>query len=505
MRAASDDRSRSACCTSSRTFSSRDAMSSSSETADSCSASRPSSPASRPATLVSRAVKSRCARSTRTTASCRASRSRPISSSAAAARVRSALTWPCSRARPSRRSAAARTRPATRRSSSAAASSAVRRPVTVSSSAVRWVSTSAPMACSCSRTWAASASSWSGSRPESVGSDSTDAALRSRSIGQRLGAAEPLPQAGQREPGVLGLRQGGQVIAQGGLQCCLALVRGRQLRLDLLAALDQDRLVGHLLLQRRTRLDQVVGHQPRAGVAHVGLHRRRLASHLGLAAQRLELTADLREQVAQPHQVAVGRVELAERLLLALAVLEDASGLLDEAAPVLRGRVQDRVELALSDDHVHLAADAGVAEQLLDVEQAAGRAVDGVLGPARPEHGPADRDLGVLDRERAVAVVDRQQNLGPAQRRTAGRAGEDDVLHLAAAQRLGALLAHHPGERIHDVGLAGAVRPDDAGDARLELQRRRGREGLEPLQGQALQVQRSSSRRSRTFVVMAPY
>ena len=33
--------------------------------------------------------------------------------------------------------------------------------------------------------------------------------------------------------------------------------------------------------------------------------------------------------------------------------------------------VQDRVELALADDDVHLAADAGVGEQLLDVEQAA--------------------------------------------------------------------------------------------------------------------------------------
>ena len=37
--------------------------------------------------------------------------------------------------------------------------------------------------------------------------------------------------------------------------------------------------------------------------------------------------------------------KLAERLLLALAVLEDARGLLDEAAAVLGGRVQDRVEV----------------------------------------------------------------------------------------------------------------------------------------------------------------
>jgi hypothetical protein len=38
----------------------------------------------------------------------------------------------------------------------------------------------------------------------------------------------------------------------------------------------------------------------------------------------------------------------------------------------LGGGLQDRVELPLPDDDVHLAADAGVAEQLLHVEQPGG-------------------------------------------------------------------------------------------------------------------------------------
>ena len=80
------------------------------------------------------------------------------------------------------------------------------------------------------------------------------------------------------------------------------------------------------------------------------------------------------------------------------------------------------------------------------------------------------------------------EHLGAAERRAPGGAGEDDVLHLAAAQRLGALLAHDPGERVDDVGLAGAVGADDAGDARLEAQRRGRGEGLEAAQGQALEV-----------------
>ena len=213
----------------------------------------------------------------------------------------------------------------------------------------------------------------------------------------------------------------------------------------------------------------------------------------GLPAQRLELAAQLAGEVLDPGEVGLHRVQLAQRLLLALAVLEDARGLLDEGAAAHRVGVQDGVELALADDDVHLAADAGVGEQLLDVEQPAGVAVDLVLAAAVAEHDPRDGDLGVLDGQRAVGVVDGQGDLGAAQRRAAGGAGEDDVLHLAAAQRLGALLAHDPGERVHDVGLAGAVGADDAGDAGFEAQRRRRGEGLEAAQRQALEMHAAST------------
>src|ERR1700739_2718053 len=69
-----------------------------------------------------------------------------------------------------------------------------------------------------------------------------------------------------------------------------------------------------------------------------------------------------------------------------------------------------------------------------------------------------------------------------------GGAGEDDVLHLPASQRLCALLAHHPRQGVDDVGLAGAVGPDDGGDPRLKTQSRRRGEGLEALQRQTLEV-----------------
>src|SRR5690606_36314611 len=252
--------------------------------------------------------------------------------------------------------------------------------------------------------------------------------------------------------------------------------------------LPQRALVGALLLELGRELRKVVREQARPRVTQVALHGLRLARRLGLPAERSELTAQLRGEVAQAREVALHRVELAQRLLLALAVLQDACGLLDDAAALLRRGAQDGVELALADHDVHLAPDAGVAEQLLDVEQAARVAVDGVLGAAAAEQRARDRHLGVVDRQRAVGVVDRQRDLGTTERGTTGGAREDDVVHLAAAQRLGALLAHDPGQGVYHVRLAGTVGADHAGDARFQLEGGRRREGLESSERERLQV-----------------
>ena len=169
-------------------------------------------------------------------------------------------------------------------------------------------------------------------------------------------------------------------------------------------------------------------------------------------------------------------------------MLEDSGGLLDESAPVFRARPQHGVELPLPDNHVHLAAEAGIAQQLLHIEQPAGLAVDGVLAPAAAEEGAADGHLGVLDRQGAVGIVDGEDDLGSAEWALRRGTGEDDVVHLAAAEGLGTLLPHDPGQGVDDVGLARPVGPDDAGDAGLEGEGRGLRKGLEPLEREAFQV-----------------
>lgn len=62
-------------------------------------------------------------------------------------------------------------------------------------------------------------------------------------------------------------------------------------------------------------------------------------------------------------------------------MLEDAGGLLDERAVAARVGPEDGVEAPLPDDDVHLLAQPGVRQQLLDVEQPALGAVDGVFRP----------------------------------------------------------------------------------------------------------------------------
>ena len=86
---------------------------------------------------------------------------------------------------------------------------------------------------------------------------------------------------------------------------------------------------------------------------------------------------------------ALGGRQAALGLLLAAPELQHAGRLFDDQPPLLGTGVEDGVDLALADDHVLLAADTGVREQLLDVEQPARHAVDRVLAVAVAEQRPA--------------------------------------------------------------------------------------------------------------------
>ena len=74
-------------------------------------------------------------------------------------------------------------------------------------------------------------------------------------------------------------------------------------------------------------------------------------------------------------------------------------------------------------------------------------------------------ELVLVDIERLAITDEMQHDLGHTAWFAIPGTLEDDVLHLAAAERFGALFAEHPRDGIGDVRLAAAVRTDDRSDA----------------------------------------
>ena len=159
------------------------------------------------------------------------------------------------------------------------------------------------------------------------------------------------------------------------------------------------------------------------------------SSGVGLTLERTQLPADLSEQVVDPGQVGLGGLKPTFGPLLATAVLQHARRLFDDEPALLGPGVEHPVDVPLRDDHVLLAADTAVGEELLDVEQPAGHPVDGVLAVAGAEQEPGDRHLGELDGQQPGRVVDGQRHLGPSELGQLGCAGEDDVVHLLGSDR----------------------------------------------------------------------
>ena len=105
-----------------------------------------------------------------------------------------------------------------------------------------------------------------------------------------------------------------------------------------------------------------------------------------------------------------------------------------------------------------------------------------VLALAAAVQPARDRDSEYGSRPVAVRVVEEQLDLAEVSGRAAAAAGEEDVVRLLGAELGRSQRAGRPDDRVGDVRLPGAVRPDDDGDARLEANLDRFRERLEAAQ-----------------------
>ena len=184
---------------------------------------------------------------------------------------------------------------------------------------------------------------------------------------------------------------------------------------------------------------------------------------------RFALIFEFVQNVAHAVQVRLRRFEFPHRLALLDTVLLDARRLLEKLAPVFGTGGQHGINLALTDESVGSLADACIQEELDDVFEAAGRAVEQVLALAGAVDAARDRDFGELYRERAVGVVDREFDFRHSERLAFVGTGEDHVLGGAAAHQARVLLAQHPEQRIDDVGFAAAVGSDDRGQPLIDL------------------------------------
>ncbi len=212
-----------------------------------------------------------------------------------------------------------------------------------------------------------------------------------------------------------------------------------------------------------------------------------LAGHPRLALQRADARLELGEDVAQAHGVGRRLGQPALGVVGPQAQAGNAGRVLEQAAALLRALAQSRIHQPLADDRVRLA---DRRDELLDVLQPHPAAVDQILVLAAAKGAAGDRDLAERQRQVAVGVVERQDDLGHRLLGALVRTGEDDIVGSAAAQVGVALLAEHPAQRLGHVRLARPVRPDDRGDPAVEDERRRAGEALEPVYVEPLEENR---------------
>ncbi len=213
-----------------------------------------------------------------------------------------------------------------------------------------------------------------------------------------------------------------------------------------------------------------------------------------LERKRAQALLDLGLEVARPLDVLRHPGELQLGAVPAPLEAAEPGGLLDELAPLLGLRAENLLDAALADDRPHLAAEAHVREQLDEIRAPHRRPVDEVLPLPTALQAAHERDLGERNLgESAVLVVEEELDLAVVRRRPVLAAREQDVVGLLGAKLARRKASRSPEQRVGDVRLPGAVRPDDDGDALLEANLDRVGKRLEAAQLDRSQVHADES------------
>ena len=220
----------------------------------------------------------------------------------------------------------------------------------------------------------------------------------------------------------------------------------------------------------------------RLGLADVGRQVLEARGLPRLALQAFDLAFELADDVVEPLEILLGGAQPELRLVPAGVQAGNAGRLFEQRAARLRLGLDQFADAALPDHRRRARAGRLVGEQQLHVLGARFLAVDAIdraglaLDAARHL-----QFVGIVEGggRGAVAVVEEQRDFGGVARRPRAGAREDHVVHAGRAHVLVRAFAHHPAQRLDEVGLAAAIRPDDAGQAALDDELAGFDEGLE--------------------------
>ena len=210
-----------------------------------------------------------------------------------------------------------------------------------------------------------------------------------------------------------------------------------------------------------------------------------------LPPQALDLRIDVLEHVLDADEIVLRPFEPQFRFVSARMQSGDARRLLQHQPP--RGGLgrDDLANLALPHHRGRAGAGGGVGEQQLHVARARFPPVDAIGGSLVALDPAYDLDrLGIVEGggRAAVGIVERQPDFGDVSRWAAPGAREDHVLHAGGAHVLVRILAHDPAHGLDEIGFAAAVRTDDPGQARLDLEFGRIAKTLESGHAQPLEL-----------------
>ena len=136
----------------------------------------------------------------------------------------------------------------------------------------------------------------------------------------------------------------------------------------------------------------------------------------------------------------------------------------------VRLSAEDPVNLSLSDNRIAFLSDSGIVKQFVDILQTAGCAVQKVLAFPGTVQPPCHGHFIEINIQLVVGIIKGNCHRRITQRLSRLCSGKNNVLHIAAAQRLGTLFSKHPAHGIRYIALSTAVRSDNSRDALVELQ-----------------------------------